>query len=146
MGMPITSAGGVLFRRDGSDFLIVIVEQSKGVEKKWAPVLRQLPKGTRRKSETLEETALREVLEETGFGGRIVGKAGEAGWSYEREGRMWDETVHYFFMEPTTLTPLLHDSEFELVRWVRIEEASRILSYPEERRLLTEILTSKRLP
>jgi len=146
MGIPTVSAGGILFRRYDADVLIVVVERSKDVEKKWAPVLRQLPKGARRKGETLEETALREVLEETGFRGKIVGKAGQACWSYEREGLIWDETVHYFLVEPITSTPLLHDSEFDLVRWVKIEEASRILSYPEERRLVAEIVAGKRLP
>ena len=64
MGTPTISAGGVVLRTQGSDVLIVIVEREKDIEEKWSPTLRQLPKGGSRAGENLEETALREVLEE----------------------------------------------------------------------------------
>lgn len=140
MGIPTVSAGGIVLRREGGRVLIIIVEWEKGVEKKWAPILRQLPKGGHKLGETLEQTALREVLEETGYRARIIAKAGEARWSYERDGQIWDETVHYYFMEPVTLIAQKHDEEFDYVRWIEIEQAARILSYPEERRLVAEIL------
>ena len=146
MGTPTVSAGGILFRHEGNDVLIVIVEWEKGVEEKWAPILRQLPKGGCKPGETLEQTALREVLEETGFEARIISKAGEAKWSYERGGQIWDETVHYYFMEPLTLVAQEHDDEFDYVRWVTIQEAARILSYPEERQLIAKIIGSSKLP
>jgi diadenosine hexaphosphate hydrolase (ATP-forming) len=146
MGKPTVSAGGILFRRKGNDVLIVIVEWEKGVEKKWAPVLRQLPKGGCKSSETLEQTALREVLEETGYKARIISKAGEAQWSYKRDEQVWDETVHYYFMKPLTLIAQEHDDEFDYVRWVKIEEATRILSYPEERELIFEVVANDSLP
>jgi len=146
MGTPTSSAGGILIRRDSDNVFIVIVEWEKGVEEKWAPILRQLPKGGHHEGETLEQTALREVLEETGFAAKILGKAGEARWSYERYGQVWDETIHYYFMEPLTLIPREHDDEFDNVRWVRIEEATRILSYPEERALVSDIIADRRLP
>ena len=146
MGIPVVSAGGILFRHKDNDTLIVIVEWEKGVEEKWAPILRQLPKGGCKPGEMLEQTALREVLEETGFEARIIGKAGEAKWSYERDGQVWDETVHYYFMEPLTLVAQEHDDEFDFVRWVRIEEAARILSYPEERELIARIIDGSKLP
>lgn len=146
MGTPTISAGGILFLRRNAQCLIVIVEREKGIESKWAPVLRQLPKGGCHEGETLEETALREVLEETGFSGRIIGKAGEARWSYERTGRVWDETVHYYFMEPVFLEPQGHDDEFEEIRWIDVEEAARTLSYPEERQLLTDLIVQNQLP
>ena len=84
MARKIVSAGGILLHRDGNDINIVIVERTKNIEKKWAPTLRQLPKGGCNPGETLEETALREVLEETGFSAQIIAKAGQAQWSYER--------------------------------------------------------------
>jgi len=146
MGTPTVSAGGLLFRRKDNDTLIVIVEREKGVEEKWAPILRQLPKGGCKPGETLEQTALREVLEETGYEARIISKAGEAKWSYERNGQVWDETVHHYFVEPLTLATREHDDEFDFVRWVRIEEAARILSYPEERELIAIIIANGKLP
>ena len=145
MGIPTTSAGGILLRREGNDVLIVIVEREKGVEERWSPILRQLPKGGCKPGETLEQTTLREVLEETGFKARIISKAGEAKWSYERYGQVWDETVHYYFMKPLTLVAQARDDEFDSVRWVRIEEAARILSYPEERELIAKIMANSKL-
>ena len=142
MGIPTTSAGGILFQREGKDVLIVIVEREKGVEERWTPILRQLPKGGCKPGETLEQTALREVSEETGFKAHIISKAGEAKWSYERDGQVWDETVHYYFMKPLTLVAQARDDEFDFVRWVRVEEAARILSYPEERELIARIIAN----
>ena len=146
MGIPTLSAGGIVLRREKDSVLIIIVEREKGVEEKWAPILRQLPKGGCKQGETLEQTALREVLEETGYRARILGKAGETGWSYERDGQIWDETVHYYFMQPLTLDTQEHDEEFDYVRWFDIKQAARILSYPEERELLIGILHQDRLP
>mgnify|MGYP000888356876 CR=1 FL=1 len=146
MGTPTSSAGGILFRKEGDDVFIVIVEWEKGVPEQWAPVLRQLPKGGCKPGETLEQTALREVLEETGFDASIITKAGEAKWSYERNGQIWDETVHYFFMNPRTLVAQAHDKEFDYVRWIKIEEAAEILSYPPERELIQNIIDNARLP
>ena len=146
MGTPTTSAGGILLQREAESTLIVIVEWEKGVEEKWAPILRQLPKGGCRLGETLEQTALREVREETGYEARVIRKAGEAHWSYERSGQVWDETVHYYFMEPLTLVAGEHDEEFDYVRWVRIEEAAQILSYPPERELISESIRDGKLP
>lgn len=146
MGTPTSSAGGILFRKEGDDVFIVIVEWEKGVPEKWAPILRQLPKGGCKPAETLEQTALREVLEETGFDASIIAKAGEAKWSYERNGQIWDETVHYFFMNPHTLVAQVHDEEFDYVRWIKIEEAAEILSYPPERELIQNIINNARLP
>jgi 8-oxo-dGTP pyrophosphatase MutT (NUDIX family) len=140
------SAGGILLRRQHACILIAVVERHRDVEPKWAPILRQLPKGACEGSESLEETARREVEEETGFTSRTVGPAGTAGWSYLRDGNTWHETVTYFFLEPTTTFPRAHDSEFDLVRWITIQEAVTSLSYPEERKLVGDILSSQSLP
>jgi len=145
LSIPTTSAGGILLRYEGNSILIVIVQREKGIEKKWAPALRQLPKGGCREGESLEQTALREVLEETGFKAKLLGKAGQADWSYERNGQMYHETVHYYFLEPIE-PPQAHDDEFEVVRWIKIEEAAKTLSYSEERDLIARIIASGRFP
>jgi len=146
MSIPTVSAGGILLNFHNNDCYIIIVEWEKGVEAKWAPILRQLPKGKCKKGETLKQTALREVLEETGYKAKIITKAGQAQWSYKRQGVVWEETVHYFFMTPLSLTPQAHDDEFDYVRWVKINEATKILSYPPERNLVNTILKNNILP
>lgn len=146
MRTPIYSAGGILFRRDGNNIFIIIVERKNNVPQKWAPILRQLPKGGCQENENLEATAVREVEEETGYRGKILTKAGEAKWSYARGGQMWDETVVYYFMVPLTLHPGKHDDEFDNVRWIDIRDAMKLLSYPPEKELLLEIINNNAIP
>ena len=62
----VQAAGGLLIRRTSKGNLRVLVAHRPGYDD-WG-----LPKGKRDKGETLEETAIREVLEETGFDCRIV--------------------------------------------------------------------------
>jgi len=142
MGKPTNSAGGIVVTGvAGQAPLILIVERYRDLEPQWQPVLRQLPKGGCRPGENLEETALREVLEETGYQAEILDRGGEAHWSYERFGITWDETVHYYLMRPVDPgadpASLSHDDEFDAVRWVPVSEAVRSVSYPEERRILS---------
>jgi len=142
MGKPTNSAGGIVVKTGaGQALLILIVERYRDLEPQWQPVLRQLPKGGCRPGESLEETALREVLEETGYEAQILVKGGEAHWSYERGDIRWDETVHYYLMRPidpdAAPHSLSHDDEFDAVRWVPVTEAARTVSYPEERRILS---------
>jgi 8-oxo-dGTP pyrophosphatase MutT (NUDIX family) len=145
---PIVSAGGLVMRRnadvDGTDFLVV--KKTRDIESKWKPVLCQLPKGAVEPGETLEEAALREVLEETGYETRISRKAGTASWSYERAGIKYLETVHYFFMSVKSGVPQEHDKEFEDICWIAMTAANHVLSYPEERQLLSGLLTCDDIP
>lgn len=140
MVISTISAGGVVLREEQNETQIIIVELENNVPEKWAPVLRQLPKGGCKQYESIEETASREVLEETGYSCTIIRKAGEANWSYERNGQQWDETVHYFFMRLKSDIALEHDDEFDRVRWININKAANILSYPEERELIKKII------
>jgi len=143
---PTTSAGGIVLRQVESNIFILIVERERDIEDKWKPILRQLPKGGCKHGETLEQTALREVIEETGYNVEIISKAGEAKWTYKRNNIVWDETVHYYFMRPTSLTPQEHDNEFDFIRWINIQEATNILSYPPERALILNILSEDKIP
>lgn len=136
------SAGGLLLRKRAPDILVVIVERMTDIEPRWQPVLRQLPKGNIEPGETPLHAALREVKEETGFDAEVLAAAGTAEWSYERNGEWFHETIHYYFLRPTSVTPDFHDTEFEIVRWVSIQEAQRILSYPEERHLIEKVIAS----
>ena len=118
---------------------LLVVKRTTNIEEKWKPVLCQLPKGTVEQGETLEQAALREVLEETGYTAQISTKAGIASWSYTREGITYKEAVHYYFMSVGPAPPQNHDREFEEVCWIDVTTAHDVLSYPEERRLLRTI-------
>jgi 8-oxo-dGTP pyrophosphatase MutT (NUDIX family) len=95
-----------------------------------------LPKGTPDGRETIEETALREVAEETGLDVRITGPLDSIEYSFVQHGTRIHKTVHYFLMEPTGGDLARHDREFEHVRWLRFDEAPGVLTFETERALV----------
>lgn len=99
-----------------------------------------LPKGTPDGDETPEETALREVREETGLEVRILASIGDIHYRFMRDGRRIDKTVHYFLMEATGGDLADHDHEFEDVRWFDLAEAEAMMSFPTERDVLARAL------
>jgi len=95
-----------------------------------------LPKGTPSPGETTEQTALREVAEETGLEVRIVAPLPSIEYVFVQDGSRIHKTVHYFLMEPTGGDLAHHDHEFEAVRWVPFSEAGALLSFQTERDLV----------
>ncbi len=99
-----------------------------------------LPKGTPDADETTEQTALREVAEETGLEVRIVAPVGAIDYFFTQSGTRIHKTVHFFLMEPTGGRLEDHDHEFDEVRWVPLEEARALLSFPTERQIVEQAL------
>ena len=123
MSRTAVSAGGVVFRRVEEGIEIVLVGRTS--ERLWA-----LPKGTPDAGETLEETALREVREETGLHVRIVDTVGQVEyWYTAADGVRIDKTVHYYLMEPIGGNTADHDHEFDRVEWRHLFEAERLLTH-----------------
>lgn len=98
------------------------------------PRLWSLPKGTPSGAESLEETALREVTEETGLEVKIREKLGSISYSFLRPGDRvrCSKTVHFYLMSPTGGSMDLHDGEFDEVRWFEVGEALRLMTHPNE--------------
>ena len=90
-----------------------------------------LPKGTPSAGETAEQTALREVREETGLEVRIVDHVGAIEYFFTQDGVRIHKTVHYFLMEPTGGNLADHDHEFDEVRWVPLDEARDAADLPD---------------
>ncbi|MFQ5827246.1 MAG: NUDIX hydrolase, partial [Dehalococcoidia bacterium] len=91
-----------------------------------------LPKGTPRPGESLEETARREVAEETGVKSQIEAEIGAIRYWFIRRGVRYDKTVNFYLMVPVGGSPELHDGEFDVVEWAPLEEACRKLSHGNE--------------
>ena len=124
-----TSAGGIVLRRgpDGPQILLGKRRRERdGVT--WS-----LPKGTPDGGETIEETAVREVTEETGLAVRIVRPIGPIEYFFVQSGRRIHKTVHYYLMEATGGDLAHHDHEFEDVRWVDLRDAETLMTFPTER-------------
>ena len=97
-----------------------------------------LPKGTPNAGETTEQTALREVAEETGLEVRITAPLDSIEYWFVLGGTRIHKTVHYFLMEPTGGDLAGHDHEFAEVRWVGFDEASSLLTFETERALVAK--------
>lgn len=127
-----TSAGGVVVREEhGRPSLVVGMRRRARDAVTWT-----LPKGTPDPGESVEETALREVGEETGLEVRIVDRLPSIEYAFVQDGTRINKTVHYFLMEPTGGDLSRHDAEFERVRWVPFDEAGGLLSFATERELV----------
>ena len=129
-----TSAGGVVIRHAGSVPQLVVGSRRRERDSRtWT-----LPKGTPNPGETTEQTALREVAEETGLEVRITGPLDSIEYWFVQGGTRIHKTVHYFLMEPTGGDLANHDREFEEVRWIRFDDAPSILTFETERALVAK--------
>ena len=127
-----TSAGGIVVRFDPEGpWLVVGSRRRERDTRTWT-----LPKGTPTAGETREQTALREVAEETGLDVRITGPLDSIEYWFVQSGTRFHKTVHYFLMEPIGGDLARHDHEFEEVRWIRFSEAPALLTFETERALV----------
>jgi ADP-ribose pyrophosphatase YjhB (NUDIX family) len=100
-----------------------------------------LPKGTPNAGETLEQTALREVGEETGLEVRIRRPIDAIEYTFVQHGTRIHKTVHYFLMEPVGGDLAHHDHEFAAVRWIAFDDAPGLLTFETERALVARAAT-----
>ncbi len=127
-----TSAGGIVVRAEETGRSLVVGMRRRDRD----TVTWTLPKGTPAPGESLEQTALREVAEETGLEVRITGPLPSIDYSFTQAGTRIHKTVHYFLMEPVGGDLSHHDHEFERVRWVPFADAPGLLTFPTERALV----------
>ena len=101
-----------------------------------------LAKGTPDPGETLEETALREVREETGLEVDIAAPLGTIEyWFHRREFNVrYHKTVYFYLMVPVGGGIELHDPEFDVVQWFPSDEALQAMTYANESDLLRRAL------
>jgi 8-oxo-dGTP pyrophosphatase MutT (NUDIX family) len=98
-------------------------------------MLWSLPKGHIELGETAEQTAIREVAEETGIQGSVLAALGSIDYWFVTEGRRVHKTVHHYLMR--FLGGELSDEDVEVseVAWVPLQELPSRLAYADERRL-----------
>ncbi len=127
-----TSAGGIVVRYESAQpWLVVGSRRRERDGRTWT-----LPKGTPNPGESREETAIREVEEETGLVVRITGRLDSIEYRFVQSDTRIHKTVHYFMMVPTGGDLACHDHEFDEVRWITFEAASTMLTFETERVLV----------
>jgi 8-oxo-dGTP pyrophosphatase MutT (NUDIX family) len=123
------AAGGVVIRdRDGRLEVAIAGRESDGT---WV-----FPKGTPDGNESVEETALREVAEETGLEVRVLAPLDTTQYWFASRGVRFHKRVHFFLMEATGGDVSRHDHEYDVVRWVPVDEARAMLSFENYRQML----------
>ncbi len=129
------SSGGVIYREPGPGEVEValIAYTGRGGERVWC-----LPKGGVEPNESLEQTARREVWEETGLLGDVEERLGAIQyWYYGRQERVrYHKSVHFFLLRYREGQVEDHDREAEEVRWFPIGAALEALTYDNERSIL----------
>ncbi|MEE9286432.1 MAG: NUDIX hydrolase [Dehalococcoidia bacterium] len=119
------SAGGVVYRRDDDDFEVALCGRNH-------PQTWSLPKGTPDPGESPEQTALREVQEETGLKARLKSDLGEIEYWFMKPGARVHKRVQFFLMEAVGGSMDNHDPEFDQVSWFPGNDALRSLTYTNE--------------
>ena len=121
------SAGGVLFK----DREVLLILNPSGA---WT-----FPKGNIEEGEKPEETALREVLEETGVEGKIRGYVGEVSYWYVLHGERIFKKVKYYLMVYVKGEPM-PSWEVKDARFFPVEDARELLKYRGDRDIFAKAL------
>jgi len=121
----IRAAGGIVHRQGDDGTEVLVVHRPKYSD--WS-----LPKGKLDPGETLEQAALREVEEETGWRCRLGAHIGKNEYR-DRDGR--SKRVDWWLMEPI-------DGEFEPndevdeIRWIAVSGAHELLTHGDDYALI----------
>ena len=120
-------------RRQDGHWLMAAIRPA-GKPDVWA-----LPKGRIDAGETGEQTALREVAEETGARGRSLGKLGDVRYWFHWEGERVFKVVSFFLLvyEDGELGDVAEEFRHEIdeVRWLRLDDADALLTHKGEREM-----------
>jgi 8-oxo-dGTP pyrophosphatase MutT (NUDIX family) len=125
----VRAAGGLVVRKAGGRLEVVVVHRP--AREDWS-----FPKGKLEEDETLEECALREVLEETGLVCRLGRFLGHTEYRDRKERQ---KVVAYWLMTVKTDEGFEVNDEVDELRWVDTAGASSLLSYERDAELLATI-------
>lgn len=125
------TAGGMVWRKVGDTFEILMIQDRMG---RWT-----IPKGHVEEGESLEQTALREIGEETGLLELKLGeRLDKIHFFYRREGKLIFMTTYVFLVEASGNSDgvVPEDSEgIADVKWFDADEAIRLVEYRDTERL-----------
>lgn len=125
------TAGGVVYRRSGDRVEILMIQDRLG---RWT-----IPKGHVEEGESIEQTALREVAEETGLTHfRLGEKLDKLHFFYRKEGKLIFMTTYVFLMEALGDTDAVIPEDSEGIvdaKWFDYDRALGLIEYRDTERL-----------
>lgn len=137
------SAGGIVYKKvkqpmtNDHQLMWLVAQHSQ--HKGWV-----FPKGfigDHIQGESIEDTAVREVKEETGVDAKILRKLKDpAGYFYVWKGEKRFKTVHYYLMEYQGGDITKHDFEMSAVEWWAEEKVKKDLTYKSDKEAFKEAL------
>jgi 8-oxo-dGTP pyrophosphatase MutT (NUDIX family) len=129
----------VLVRRLRGRWMMAAIRPAGRKRPVWA-----LPKGIVDEGEKPEQTALREVAEETGIEARLVTKLGDVRYVYTWAGERVFKVVSFYLLRYSRgrLGEIAAEQRIEVseARWFPLEEAPRLLAYKGEREMAEKAL------
>lgn len=131
-----TSAGGVVIFGN----TILLLKKFNG---DWV-----LPKGRIEKDETVRQTALREVLEESGVKAEIIKYIGMVHYKFKniQENQMVYKTVHWYVMKAKCMdcTPQKKEGFID-AKFVHIDKVRELVRYKDEKKIILKGLRMMKL-
>jgi ADP-ribose pyrophosphatase YjhB (NUDIX family) len=130
-----TSAGGLVLDRPAPDAAAALIARFD----KRGRLVWSLPKGHLEPGEVAVDAAVREVAEETGIRGRVIGELGTIDFWFVADGQRIHKTVHHYLLVRTGGELSDADVEVEQVAWVPLGELPQRLAYADERALVARV-------
>ena len=125
-----TSAGGVVYRRDGARVVFLVIRDSY---RNWG-----FPKGHLEPGERADSAALREVREETGLAGlSLRAELEPIDWHFRFRGKRIHKVCHFFLIETSEAVTTPQRAEgITDCRWMPFDQATKMLAYENARAVL----------
>jgi 8-oxo-dGTP pyrophosphatase MutT (NUDIX family) len=125
------SSGAIVFYNDNQKITFLLLHYCTG---HW-----DFPKGNKEKGENDEDTALREIIEETGITDITIlkGFKKELFYKYKRNNELISKRVIYFLAK-VKMTNVILSHEHVDFEWLQYADALRRLTYNNSKQLLIE--------
>lgn len=122
------SCGAVVFRTKNERLQILLIRHVNGGH--WA-----FPKGHVEKGETEEQTAKREILEETGLSVILDNRYRQV-VTYSPKKDVVKDVVYFVALAPSEVKAVAQESEISQVRWVDADKAVEYVSFDNDKKVL----------